>query len=276
MPELPEVETLVRELQEAKLVNIPIVKAEVFWLKTLSNLTPEAFAKLLKGSWIVSFRRRAKYLVWELNNGYLIYIHLKMTGRFIFKEASHPRLPHEHVIWGFADGREIRFHDTRKFGRIFVVKGEEFEKKFGPEPLSNQWSYQEFREALKSKKRQIKPLLLDQQFLAGLGNIYVDEALWEARIHPLKISSGLTELEMQALHQSIPLVLERGLLRGGTTLGRGINNFYRLSGNRGEHQLVLNVFRRTGEPCPRCGTAIERIVVGQRSTHYCPNCQKLD
>lgn len=274
MPELPEVETLIRELQDAGLCQISIESVEVYWPGCLENHSSESLREALSGISIACFRRRAKYLIWEFSNGDYLHIHLRMTGRVTIKQKSAPLLPHEHLVIGFSDGRELRFHDTRKFGRIVYTKNlDALEAKLGPEPLDETWNQSQFQAAIKLKSRQLKALLLDQRFIAGLGNIYVDEALWEACLHPLRSSSTLSLDETNRLFDAIRTVLKRGLERGGTTLGRGTNNFYRLDGKRGEHQLVMNVFRRTGEPCPRCGHLIEKIIVAQRSTHYCQHCQ---
>jgi formamidopyrimidine-DNA glycosylase len=173
------------------------------------------------------------------------------------------------------DGKEeLRFQDTRKFGRITLTsRPETILGKLGPEPLGRSFTVEQFRELLCHRKRAVKPLLLDQTFVAGLGNIYVDEALWKAGIHPLRVSSSLSPKEAADLHRAVRYVLRKGLRNLGTTLGRGQTNFYSLSGRRGRNAEKLFVFRRTGEACPRCGAPIERIKVAQRSTHVCPRCQ---
>ena len=170
----------------------------------------------------------------------------------------------------------LRFHDPRKFGRILLTETpEKWLDRLGPEPLDRKFTARHLGEKLMARKRQIKPLLLDQHFLAGLGNIYVDEALWEARLHPCRLASTLSKPEIRALRLAIPRVLKRGLKNLGTSLGSGETNFYSVANRRGRNKDQLNVFRRTELPCPGCQTAIERIIVGQRSTHICSKCQKL-
>jgi formamidopyrimidine-DNA glycosylase len=145
----------------------------------------------------------------------------------------------------------------------------------GPEPLAAGFTCKILAQRLSLRKRLLKPLLLDQAFMAGLGNIYVDEALWESKIHPCRIAASLTEPEVRALHRAIPRVLKRGLKNLGTSLGTGKANFYSVAKHQGRNRDKLNVFRRTNRPCPRCQTIIQRIIVGQRSTHICPTCQKI-
>jgi formamidopyrimidine-DNA glycosylase len=169
----------------------------------------------------------------------------------------------------------LRYQDTRKFGRFCLTSNpQEILGKLGPEPLSDGFTVDCFHAMLQARKRLIKPLLLDQGFIAGLGNIYVDEALWKASVHPLRVSSSLSKKEVAALHHAISLVLKKGLANLGTTLGSGAGNFYSVAGRKGRNADKLFVFRRTGEACTRCRTPIQRIIVGQRSTHICPHCQR--
>lgn len=273
MPELPEVETIANDLSKAGITKTKIENVAVHNVSTVGKPSPEQFKKRLIGNQILSITRRGKWLILKLTNGYLI-IHLRMTGRFnIFKKKEEPIVKHEHIVLDFANGRQLRFHDTRKFGRWYLVDDpQEIVEHLGPEPL--EWNGKDFSIALRGKNRQLKPLLLDQEFIAGLGNIYVDEALWEAHLHPKKLSSDVTEKQAQILFAGIQKVLRRGIETSGTSLGKGKSNYYRIEGTQGEHQEKLNVFRLTGKPCPRCGTIIKRIVVAQRSTHFCPHCQK--
>ncbi|PID60041.1 formamidopyrimidine-DNA glycosylase [candidate division KSB3 bacterium] len=275
MPELPEVQTVVNDLNAAGLVGLSIRAAEVFWQKTVAPFSPEEFSQQLCGHVIQHIWRRAKYIVWDLDQGAHILIHLRMSGRLELVETAQNRKKHEHVIFHLSDGRQLRFHDTRKFGRILLVTSlRQALGHLGPEPLRPEFTAQGFHDALHQRKRQMKPLLLDQTFLAGLGNIYVDEALWEARIHPKRLSSSLSEHESHSLHKAIRNVLNKGLINLGTTLGTGKANFYSVGRRQGHNSETLNVFRRNGLPCPRCDTPIERLIVGQRSTHICPLCQK--
>ena len=199
-----------------------------------------------------------------------------MTGRLNWVPAERPRNRHEHVILKVGGVHTLRFQDTRKFGRMQLTRTPEtILGPLGPEPLEDRFTSAAFTAMLKTRNRQIKPLLLDQRFLAGLGNIYVDEALWEARIHPQRNSRLLTRREAGALHRAIPHVLNNGLANMGTSLGTGQAKLL-FSGQRGRAQRrALNVFRRTGQACPRCGADIMRIRVAQRSSHFCPVCQPI-
>lgn len=275
MPELPEVETIANDLRNAKLIGRKISNIIVNWPKSIAHISPADFIKYLANQTIVSISRRGKFLTLQISNGMTLLIHLRMTGRFSLVPKEAPYSTHDHVIVKFIDDWELRFHDTRKFGRLYLVKdASEITSKLGPEPFDEGLTGHLFFQSLQEHKRQIKPLLLDQHFIAGLGNIYVDEALWEAKIHPQTLSSDIKESDAKKLLTSIRFVLKRGMQTKGTTLGTGKSNFYRLDGGRGKHQDSLSVFRKTGNPCPRCGTTIKRIVVAQRSTHICPTCQK--
>ncbi|HQP13001.1 MAG TPA: zinc finger domain-containing protein, partial [Candidatus Omnitrophota bacterium] len=173
------------------------------------------------------------------------------------------------------NGYELRLHDTRKFARFYTGPGtEERLKALGPEPLDKDFKPADLRRVLTGGNRTLKPLLLDQAVIAGLGNIYVDEALWEARLNPQMPASGLTPAAVRRLHQAVRSVLEKSISNFGTSLGTGLNNFQGVSRRRGENRNFLNVYGRTGQACPRCGTAIRQITVAQRSTHVCPQCQK--
>ena len=204
-------------------------------------------------------------------------MHLRMTGRLHYVVQESPRKKHEHMILNFQGGKQLRFHDTRKFGRIYLTSdADKILKPLGPEPLAAGFTYKNLARRLSLRKRLLKLLLLDQTFIAGLGNIYVDEALWESKIHPCRNAASLTAPEIRALHRAIPRVLKRGLINLGTSLGTGKDNFYSIAKHQGRNRDKLNVFRRTNLPCPRCQTKIQRIIVGQRSTHICPVCQVLE
>jgi len=275
MPELPEVQTVVNDLKEAGIVGNLIVGSQVFWKRTIDGTTPEAFGKRIKGKSILSIWRRGKFIGLDLNAGLYLLIHLRMTGRLLLVSADVPRTKHEHVVLKLDDQRQLRMHDTRKFGRFYLVSDPAIiTGRLGPEPLAPDFKFKILSVRLGSRNRQIKPLLLDQNFIAGIGNIYADEALWEAKIHPQRISSSLKTNEVKALYKAIPKVLKQGLRNMGTTLGSGRNNFYSIAGHKGRNRDQLKVFRRQGLPCPRCKALIERILVGQRSTFICIYCQK--
>jgi formamidopyrimidine-DNA glycosylase len=257
MPELPEVQTLVDDLNVAGLVGNTFTAARVFWPKTIADLSPAAFCRRIKGKVIKS-------------------IHLRMSGRLHLIRPRTKRSKHEHVVLSLDRVQQLRFHDTRKFGRMFLVEdAQSVLGQLGIEPLDSSFKARTLAQMLTTRKRLLKPLLLDQAFIAGLGNIYVDEALWKAKIHPLRLSNSLSNTEIKALHRAIPQVLKRGLKNLGTSLGTGKANFHSVARRKGRNQDQLNVFRRTGDPCPRCKAPVERIIVGQRSTHICPNCQMI-
>jgi formamidopyrimidine-DNA glycosylase len=275
MPELPEVQTIVNDLIDAGLVKKRIESVKIDWPRSIAGMSPREFARRLKGSRIEDIRRRAKYIIFDLGreNGVLL-VHLRMSGRLRLADASGKRDKHEHVSITFSDTCELRLHDTRKFARLYLCKtAEEITGDLGPEPLGPGFKLPGFTSMLGSRTRMLKPLLLDQRFIAGLGNIYVDEALWEAGLHPCRRACTLTPAECKRLFIAIPRVLKRGLRNLGTTLGTGETNFYSVAGRRGDNSTQLRVFRRTGRACPRCGALIERIIVGQRSTHICSVCQ---
>ena len=276
MPELPEVQTIVNDLKTAGVEGTTIRDATVFWSRTIATPSAKVFCDRIRGKSVSAIWRRGKFIVFDFKNGDNLLIHLRMSGRLHLVANDLPRKKHEHVILSFADGRQLRFHDTRKFGRLYLTsEPEEILDRLGPEPLAGEYTWKIFASNLSPRKRMVKPLLLDQTFIAGLGNIYVDEALWESKIHPRRIAASLTNSEIRALHRAIPIVLKRGLKNLGTSLGTGKTNFYSVAKHQGRNRDELKVFRRTGLPCPRCQTKIQRITVGQRSTHICPHCQKI-
>ena len=276
MPELPEVQTLVDDLIAAGLVGQTFTAARVYWPRSVATPTASAFSRQLRGKTIESIRRRGKFLVLSLVPRFHLLIHLRMSGRLHLLAAKTKRSKHEHIVLHLANDRQLRLHDTRKFGRMYLLDDPRIVLgKLGIEPLERRFTAAALGRMLSGRKRQIKPLLLDQSFIAGLGNIYVDEALWDAKIHPLRQANTISPAENVALHRAIRKVLRRGLKNMGTSLGSGRANFYSVARRRGRNQDRLMVFRRSGEPCPRCKDPIERIIVGQRSTHLCSNCQRI-
>ena len=274
MPELPEVQTVVNDLLASGIVGRTITGARVFWPRSVAMPSAEAFCQALPCRAIERIWRRAKYLIMDLSGGEHLLAHLRMSGRIHLVAMDEPRAKHEHIVIDLDDGRQLRLHDTRKFGRMYLVRElDAVLGHLGPEPLSGDFTADILLARLHEHDRQMKPLLLDQAFLAGLGNIYTDEALWEAQIHPCRRSSSISEEEARRLHRAIQSVLRRGIENAGTSLGNGKANFYSVKKRQGRNVQALNVFRRTDLPCPRCATRIERIIVGQRSTHLCPSCQ---
>ena len=274
MPELPEVETIVRELRRRHLIGCRISGVTLHWPGIVARKSLGIFANTLRLRRIETISRRAKYIVIGLNGGVYILIHLRMTGRFCLEKA--PGHPYSAVRLELQldDGRLLKYIDPRKFGRWVLTTDPERElARLGPEPLGKGFTVDYFSERIKACRRQVKPLLMDQSFVAGIGNIYADEALWMAKLHPCRSSDGLRHDEIDALYMAIRTVLRQGIRNRGTSLGRGKQNFKAPDGQHGGNQPFLKVFRRTGEPCHRCGTAIQRLVVGQRGTHVCPACQ---
>lgn len=269
MPELPEVETTVRALRRP-LVGRTFTGMWNDWPKHLVTPALSAFQERLVGKQLHSIERRGKFLIFNLDEPETMLIHLKMTGHLAVVPSENEVDKHVHTVFMLDNKNELRFRDTRKFGRVYLLQDPETVlSHLGPEPLSEELTPTRFHEMLQKRKRAMKPLLLDQTFLAGVGNIYADEALHYAAIRPTRISNSLTETESEALHGSIQKVLNLGIKREGAS----IDNYRKPDGSRGEMQNVLVAYGRTGEPCDRCGGVIERIVLGSRSTHFCPQCQ---
>jgi formamidopyrimidine-DNA glycosylase len=269
MPELPEVETIRRNLRlgTPSLLGKTIRRAEVMWQRSLEGLSPDDFQARLTGQVIQEINRRGKFLIFNLSQGALIF-HLRMSGDLWIEAADAPLAPHHRLVIFFEDPYRLSFNDARKFGRAWLVGDPSaVVGSLGPEPLDPSLGVREFYERLHQCRRQLKPLLLDQKFLAGLGNIYTDEALHLARLHPLLISDRIDEVQASVLLDSIRQVLDEGIQRNGAS----IDWVYR----GGDFQNYFRVYQRTGEPCKQCGTLIERIKLGQRSTHFCPYCQQF-
>lgn len=288
MPELPEVE-VVRMGLEAQLSNARLCDLQIF-TPTVVPLSEEAQASLI-GQHFRRFRRRGKYLIIDLDQGHLL-IHLRMTGQVLIvpphAEALLP-LPftyyqrpltgsidkHTHGCFAFDNGMQMTYRDIRKFGRVEYLSAAELQaskslNKLGPEPLSDAFKKSAFIRALKKTRRAIKAVLLDQRVVAGLGNIYVDEALFLAGIHPLHPAADLKPKACQKLFEAIPFVLQKGIDAGGTSL----KDYLHPDGSRGSHQEHLFVYGRTGQNCQKCQTPLVKSVVAQRGTHYCPRCQQ--
>jgi formamidopyrimidine-DNA glycosylase len=274
MPELPEVETIVRDLRP-KLVGRTITGVRhCDWPKTVAPLDPAYFCAALGGETILDVTRRAKYILLHLSSGRVLAIHLRMTGALTTHPASHPAGKATRLIFQLDNGAELHFTDARKFGKVRLLTPDEvpaFLDSLGPEPLPDDFTLARFRALLAGRRAQLKPLLLNQRVLAGLGNIYADEALFLARIHPLRTAASLTEDETERLYHAIRQVLTQGIANRGTT----ISDYRDGSGDKGRNQEALNAYGQRDQPCPRCGTPIVRLVVGGRGTHICPACQPL-
>jgi formamidopyrimidine-DNA glycosylase len=282
MPELPEVETIARTLRP-QLMGRKILEADVRWARTVAMPSVKKFKEQIQGQKIVEVSRRAKFLNIQLTpvgdpqgKAYNLLIHLRMSGDLLVKQGKIKPEKHDRLIFyltpslspkGRGESSSLVFNDTRKFGRIWLT--DDMEKvlgRLGPEPLSQSFTSRWLYDALRSRHRQLKPLLLDQTFLAGLGNIYTDETLHMAKLHPRSLSDSVTAKQAERLQQAIQAILQEGIRRNGAS----IDWVYR----GGDFQNHFRVYGRDGEPCPVCGTTIQKIIVGQRGTHICPNCQK--
>jgi formamidopyrimidine-DNA glycosylase len=281
MPELPEVHTTIQQLTRDGLQGLQIVSVEVRWPRTVGG-NEEAFARSVTGRHITGIRRRGKYIILELDSGGAILVHLRMSGRLYMCAPDDPKTGYERVTVSLTGdtraGAELRFHVPRKFGRmIFAADAHHATSHLGIEPISPEFHSGTLATIVANRRRRLKPLLLDQTVIAGLGNIYTDEALWEAKIHPMRSADSLTTDEIEALAEAIPAVLQRGIRNLGTSLGSGVSDFvFPGQQEQAHNQEDLRVFQRTGAPCRRCGTAIQRIIVAQRSSHICPVCQAME
>jgi formamidopyrimidine-DNA glycosylase len=270
VPELPEVETVARGLR-APLIGRCITGVSVDWPRTVAHPPVDDLAARVVGRCVTHVSRRGKYVIIGLDEGYLL-IHLKMSGRLQVVPAAEPRDKHVHLLFHLDDGQQLRFRDVRKFGRAYAVDDPaEVTAGLGPEPLADDFTLDEFHHLLSRRSGRLKPLLLNQNFLAGLGNIYADEVLHAARLHPLRKANSLTREEQDRLYLAIRAVLGRAVAGRGTTLDD--SGYLDAQGQPGMYQEQLAAYGRKGEPCRRCQLLIERIVVGGRSAHFCPNCQ---
>lgn len=274
MPELPEVETVRRTLiQLVKGKNIE--KVTVLWPKIIKKPEePEQFCDALRGQTIHDVDRRGKFLKFRLDD-YVMVSHLRMEGRYGLYDKEEPYDKHTHVLFTFTDGTELRYRDVRKFGTMHLFKSGEEEdslplSQLGPEPFSAEFTLKYLEDKLSKTNRKIKVALLDQTNVVGLGNIYVDEALFRAGIYPEREANSLTKKEIKLLHQEIIQTLSEAVDKGGSTIRSYVNT----QGDIGMFQLQLFVYGQNGNACQKCGTEIEKTVVGGRGTHYCPKCQK--
>ncbi|PJF40894.1 MAG: bifunctional DNA-formamidopyrimidine glycosylase/DNA-(apurinic or apyrimidinic site) lyase [Chloroflexi bacterium] len=270
MPELPEVETVVRGLREPLIGRI-VQGVWTDWPKIIEGIDPYEFGVRLQGQRIEAVNRRAKYILIQLTHDILV-VHLRMTGRLYVAQLRETFDADKwlHLYLLLSGDRQLRFSEARKFGRVYLTDDiDAFTAKLGPEPLDDAFTLGVFRERINGRKRVIKSLLLDQAFIAGVGNIYADEALHLAKIHPQKRADALSDDEIATLYEAIRTVLYNGIEYEGATI-----NWYRKpDGTQGDSQHHFHVYGREGQPCLVCGTMIEKIRVGQRGTHFCPHCQ---
>lgn len=275
MPELPEVETVRRTLSDP-LVGRRIERVRLAQFPgVIGDGPPDRFAALVCGRTVTGCRRRAKYLLLDLDDGTVLVVHLRMTGQLGVERAGAPPLRFEHLALELDDGSELRFADQRKFGRVLHLEAEAaraLEARFGPEPLESGFTAAWLERALARRPGKLKSVLLDQDVVAGLGNIYADEALFRARLHPERPANGLSPEEVRRLHRALRAVLSEGITHRGTTF----SSYRDASGREGENQRNLRVYGQGGRgDCPRCGYPLERTVVGGRGTSFCPRCQRM-
>lgn len=274
MPELPEVETVRRSLQPFLIGHRIVEVTRIAWPSTIAEPSPEEFSARLQGREIVAIDRRAKYLIIHLDQDEALVVHLRMTGQLTVVEAEAEPDKHTHVVLRLDTGQQMFYRDTRKFGRMWLLDRDglaALDRKLGPEPLDDTLTAEAFRTLIRRRKGRLKQLLLDQAVIAGLGNIYVDEALWLAQLHPLATVGMISDEQIDALYAAIREVLASGIDKRGTTF----SNYRDALGAKGSNQNYLNVYNRANQPCLRCGSPIEKIVVVQRGTHICAYCQPL-
>ena len=272
MPELPEVEYVARQLREI-LIGRTIEGVEVSWSRSVQGMSPEEFAARVAGRRVVGVARRGKYLLVHLDDEETLIVHRRMSGNLVLSPPASDVL-YVRVAFTLDDGRRVLYSDPRKFGRLTLAANDDLPGLFaalGPEPLDEAFTGEALLARLGRQQRAIKAALLDQEVIAGLGNIYADESLYRAGIHPLRPAGSLSLDEAAALRDAIQATLRTGIAHGGTTFGRH-RDAYNEAGTNLEH---VEVYRHTGQPCPRCGTPIQRIVVAQRGTHFCPSCQPM-
>ncbi len=272
MPELPEVETVARDLA-AQVVGRGIAAiAKLDWPRMVETPAAEAFMRELPGHRIEAVGRRAKWVVATLDGERWLAVHLRMSGSLIVRAGTEPVDAHTHLVLSLDDGRRVDFRDVRKFGRVRLLDAAglaALDARHGLEPLDASFTPEALAAILAGRSTRLKPLLLDQALIAGLGNIYVDEALWHARLHPERAANTVGPAEVTALHAAIQRVLRRSLELGGSSF-RDYRNGY---GQEGGNQVAFEVYRREGQACTRCGAPIVRDVVAQRGTHFCAGCQ---
>jgi len=277
MPELPEVETIRRSLAPVA-EGQRIMQTEIFLERLVKWPEPADFVGRLADRTIVRIGRTGKYLRFLLDNGNELILHLRMTGQLRFMAAGQDEMPpYARLVFRFAGGASLYYADARTLGAVYALKPDELWRlhglmEMGPEPLTAEFSLGYLRETLQGHRTKIKSFLLNQKYIGGLGNIYADEALFLAGIHPLRTAASLHGPEVASLYGAINDVIRTGIADGGTT----VRNYLDGEGRKGSHQERLHVYQRTGKPCHRCGTPIERIVIGGRGSHFCPRCQLLE
>ena len=274
MPEMPEVE-IIRRYLDTQVAGKTIMNLDIRLPRMIKWPDVEGFRALVTGRTIKSMNRRGKYLLMELDNDSKVVFHLRMTGRLVYEPTGDTSDHHARVIFHLQDGASLVYGDTRTLGTIHGLKPQESGMlkglaEMGPEPLSAEFTAEYLYKTAKQRKVAIKSFLLNQKYIGGIGNIYADEALFLARIHPMRPANSLTQAECSSLWESVNKVIAAGIADGGTTF----RDYQNGEGGKGSHQEHLYVYGRKGEQCRNCGAVIERITVGGRGTHFCPNCQE--
>lgn len=290
MPELPEVETIKRGL-EPLITGQKLADVEISWAKSFPA-SPDLIKQFVVGAAVKDVERRAKVLIWNLDNGYSLLFHLKMTGQMVYVKADGERLAGGHpsdsmskplpdnstrAIFSFTSGDKLFFNDQRKFGWVKLEQTADVIKdpliaRLGPEPLTSEWSVERLASSVKKHARApIKAIILDQSTVSGIGNIYADESLHLAKIHPARLGGSLTQAEIKRLHTSIRDIIAAGIAHGGTSFAHYVNSL----GGKGDYLAQARVFKKDGTPCPVCGTEIIKLRVAGRGTHICPQCQSF-
>lgn len=272
MPEMPEVETVRRGLIE-QVLNKRITHVEIRYQNLITGDVDE-FIETVTGAVISNIGRRAKFLLIELDNGYTIISHLRMEGKYRVSADPNAIDKHSHAIFTLDDGQMVIYNDVRKFGRMQLWPTDKLSenkslKKLGPEPLAADFTFENIKPRIMRHRKDIKTVLLDQSVMGGLGNIYVDEVLWQAKIHPETKADHLTDEEIKDIIKCSNSEIDMAIKSGGST----IRTYLDANGHKGNMQDRLKVYGKEGQPCPRCGTEIVKIKVGGRGTHFCPKCQ---
>jgi formamidopyrimidine-DNA glycosylase len=275
MPELPEVEHVVRGLRRA-VAGKQILAVDVNLSRTLAAPAPASFRRKIKGARIAGLRRRGKYIIFDLDTHDILLVHLRMTGKFVLVDTESPLPPYAHVVFYLDTDERLVFCDMRQFGRMRLIDGKQIEAlpqigSLAPEPHGKEFDFEYFWDVVHSSRRSLKQLLLDQTKVLGLGNIYASEALFLARVSPFKAADSLSKPRAMKLHQAVRNILEEAIAAGSTLrvdLTDGIGSYF------GTSERFWRVYEREGESCVNCGTKIRRAVQSGRSTYYCPKCQR--
>jgi len=274
MPELPEVETIRRSLEKT-IKNLTICQADIYLPQIVKIPSTERFLEQVANKKVTGIERKGKYLLIRLAQNMTLVVHFRMTGKFICCDPKDPVVKHTHLVFQLDNNSELRYNDVRQFGRFYLLESNDLNqipglKKMGIEPFDACFTRDYLKKHIKFRRTKIKPLLMDQCFIAGIGNIYADEILQAAKIHPERLACSLNAREIANLYLSIKKVLNKGIEYNGAS----IRDYVDSNGEKGRFQEQLAVYNREGEPCINCSTAIIRKRIGGRSSHFCPVCQK--